>query len=177
MGVYQHCIFPFLLDRAMASKVLRGPRTRTLARASGRILEVGFGTGRNLPHYPPHVRRIEALDPDVDLDRYSRPRIAEAAVAVEFHHLDAERLPFDAASFDTVVCTMTLCSIPDVVRALRRVSGHPLRLQAPALSPVGGAVLMALAHAGVNVEARFEALLRELRRLPLGRPAHEAAGQ
>lgn len=121
MGVYQRCIFPFLLDRAMASKVLRGPRTRTLARARGRILEVGFGTGRNLPHYPPHVRRIEALDPDVDLDRYSRPRIAEAAVTVDFHHLDAACLPFDAASFDTVVCTMTLCSIPDVVRALAEI--------------------------------------------------------
>jgi ubiquinone/menaquinone biosynthesis C-methylase UbiE len=121
MGIYQRCIFPFLLDRAMASKVLRGPRSRTLARARGRILEVGFGTGRNLPHYPAQVRRIEALDPDVDLDRYSRPRIAAAAVAVDFHHLDASRLPFDAASFDTVVCTLTLCSIPDVERALAEI--------------------------------------------------------
>ena len=121
MGLYHHCVFPFLLDRAMASKVLRRPRTRTLARARGRILEVGFGTAMNLAHYPPGVSRIEALDPDVDLDRYSRPRIAAAQIDVDFHHFDASRLPFDDASFDTVVCTLTLCSIPDVVRALGEI--------------------------------------------------------
>ncbi|HXW10910.1 MAG TPA: class I SAM-dependent methyltransferase [Steroidobacteraceae bacterium] len=121
MGLYHHCVFPFLLDRAMASKVLRRPRTRTLARARGRILEVGFGTGMNLAHYPPEVTRIEALDPDVDLDRYSRPRIAAARIDVDFHHFDASRLPFDDANFDTVVCTLTLCSIPDVARALAEI--------------------------------------------------------
>jgi ubiquinone/menaquinone biosynthesis C-methylase UbiE len=121
VGIYHRCIFPYLLDRAMASKVLRRPRTRTLARARGRILEVGFGTGMNLAHYPSDVTRIEALDPDVDLDRYSRPRITAAAIDVDFHHLDAERLPFDDASFDTIVCTLTLCSIPDVTRALEEV--------------------------------------------------------
>ncbi len=98
----------------MSSKVLRLPRQRTLAQASGRILEIGFGTGMNLQHYPPSVRRIEALDPDVDLDRYSAPRIAASAIDVDFHHLDAEHLPFAADAFDTVVCTLTLCSIPDV---------------------------------------------------------------
>jgi len=121
MGLYNRCIFPFLLDRAMASKVLRRPRTRTLARARGRILEVGFGTGRNLAHYPPGVTRIEALDPDVALDRYSRTRIDGAAIDVDFHHLDASRLPFAAASFDTVACTLTLCSIPDAARALDEI--------------------------------------------------------
>jgi ubiquinone/menaquinone biosynthesis C-methylase UbiE len=118
VGVYHRCIFPYLLDRAMASRVLRRPRTRTLARARGRILEVGFGTGMNLAHYPSDVTRIEALDPDADLDRYSRPRIAAAAIDVDFHHLDAARLPFEDASFDTIVCTLTLCSIPEVARAL-----------------------------------------------------------
>ena len=141
MGVYQRCIFPFLLDRAMSSKVLRRPRTRTLARARGRILEVGFGTGMNLAHYPSGVTRIEALDPDVDLDRYSRPRIAAAAIDVDFHHLDAARLPFDDASFDTIVCTLTLCSIPDVTRALgeiRRVlkSGGEFLFLEHGLAPV-----------------------------------------
>jgi ubiquinone/menaquinone biosynthesis C-methylase UbiE len=121
VGVYHRCIFPYLLDRAMASRVLRRPRTRTLARARGRILEVGFGTGMNLAHYPSDVTRIEALDPDADLDRYSRPRIAAAAIDVDFHHLDAARLPFEDASFDTIVCTLTLCSIPEVARALEEV--------------------------------------------------------
>jgi len=121
MGIYHHCVFPYLLDFAMGSRVFDKPRKRTLAHASGRILEIGFGTGRNLPHYPPGVSRIEAIDPDTDLDRFSGPRIAASSIAVDFHHLNAEHLPFAGASFDTVVCTLTLCSIPDVVHALGEV--------------------------------------------------------
>jgi SAM-dependent methyltransferase len=121
MGLYHHCVFPYLLDWAMGNRVFDAPRRRTLARASGRILEIGFGTGRNLPHYPAGVERIEAIDPDVDLDRFSQPRIAASNIAVDFHHLDAEHLPFADASFDTVVCTLTLCSIPDASHALGEV--------------------------------------------------------
>jgi ubiquinone/menaquinone biosynthesis C-methylase UbiE len=105
----------------MSSKVLRQPRRRTLAQAHGRILEIGFGTGMNLQHYPPSVRRIEAIDPDVDLDRYSAPRIAASNIEVDFHHLDAAHLPFAADSFDTVTCTLTLCSIADVEHALGEI--------------------------------------------------------
>jgi ubiquinone/menaquinone biosynthesis C-methylase UbiE len=121
MGIYHRCIFPSLLDLAMSSKVLRRPRTRTLARAEGRILEVGFGTGMNLAHYPPTVTRIEALDPDTALDRFSQPRIAASRIDVVFHHLDAAQLPFAGESFDTVVCTLTLCSIADVEHALGEI--------------------------------------------------------
>jgi ubiquinone/menaquinone biosynthesis C-methylase UbiE len=121
LGLYHRCVFPWLLDTAMGSRVFDKPRRRTLARASGRILEIGFGTGRNLAHYPPGVTRIEAIDPDADLDRYSGPRIAASPIAVDFHHLDAEHLPFDPDQFDTIVCTLTLCSIPDVELALQEV--------------------------------------------------------
>lgn len=121
MSLYHHYLFPYLLDLAMASPALRKPRRRTLAPASGRILEIGFGTGRNLQHYPPSVTTIEAIDPDLDLDRLSQPRIRHAAIAVDFHHLDAEHLPFGQDSFDTVVSTMTLCTIPDVAHALREI--------------------------------------------------------
>jgi ubiquinone/menaquinone biosynthesis C-methylase UbiE len=121
LGFYHHYIFPRLLDLAMSSPMLREPRDRTLAPARGRILEIGFGTGRNLTHYPPTVRRVEAIDPDFDLDRLSLPRIAHAAIEVEFHHLNAEHLPFEDARFDTVVSTFTLCTIPDVVHALGEV--------------------------------------------------------
>ena len=121
MSFYHHYIFPRVLDLVMSSRRLHGPRGRTLAAASGRILEIGFGTGRNLPHYPPTVKRIEAIDPDTDLDRLSMPRIAHAAIEVDFHHLDAAHLPFEEARFDTVVSTFTLCSIPDVVHALGEV--------------------------------------------------------
>lgn len=121
MSFYHHYLFPYLLDLAMASPALRKPRQRTLAPASGRILEIGFGTGRNLQHYPSSVTKLEAIDPDLDLDRLSQPRIRHAAIAVDFHHLDAEHLPFEEASFDTVVSTMTLCSIPDIAHALREI--------------------------------------------------------
>ncbi len=121
MSFYHHYVFPWLLDLAMSSPMLREPRDRALAPARGRILEIGFGTGRNLTHYPPTVRRIEAIDPDPDLDRLSLPRIAHAAIEVDFHHLNAEHLPFEDGRFDTVVSTFTLCSIPDVVHALGEV--------------------------------------------------------
>ncbi len=121
MGFYHHYVFPRLLDLAMSSRLLREPRDRTLAPARGRILEIGFGTGRNLAHYPPNVQQIEAIDPDFDLDRLSLPRIAQSAIAVDFHHLDAAHLPFEECSFDTVVSTFTLCSIPDIVHALSEI--------------------------------------------------------
>lgn len=121
LSLYHHYVFPYLLDLAMASPALRKPRQRTLAPARGRILEIGFGTGRNLRHYPSSVRKIEAIDPDLDLDRLSLPRMRHASVKVDFHHLDAEHLPFAEDSFDTVVSTMTLCSIPDVAHALREI--------------------------------------------------------
>jgi ubiquinone/menaquinone biosynthesis C-methylase UbiE len=121
LSFYHHYIFPRLLDIAMSSSLLSDPRNRTLAPARGRILEIGFGTGRNLAHYPPNVQRIEAIDPDLDLDRLSMPRIAQSAIAVDFHHLDAAHLPFEEGRFDTVVSTFTLCSIPDVVHALAEI--------------------------------------------------------
>jgi ubiquinone/menaquinone biosynthesis C-methylase UbiE len=121
VGFYHHFVFPRVLDLVMASPMLHAPRARVLAPARGRILEIGFGTGRNLRHYPPSVRRIEAIDPDLDLDRVSQPRIARAAIRVDFRHLDAEHLPFEDGCFDTVVSTFTLCSIPDVVHALGEI--------------------------------------------------------
>jgi ubiquinone/menaquinone biosynthesis C-methylase UbiE len=121
VSFYHHYVFPRLLDLAMSSRLLRKPRNRALAPARGRILEIGFGTGMNLTHYPPNVKRIEAIDPDLDLDRLSMPRIAKSAIAVDFHHLDAAHLPFEDARFDTVVSTFTLCSIPDVTHALGEI--------------------------------------------------------
>jgi ubiquinone/menaquinone biosynthesis C-methylase UbiE len=121
MSFYRHHIFPHVLELATRSRSLHKPRRRTLAGASGRILEIGFGTAANLAFYPPHVTRIEALDPDARLDRYARPRIEASTIEVGFHHLDAEHLPFEAERFDTVVCTLTLCSIPDPAAALREV--------------------------------------------------------
>ena len=74
----------------------------------------------NLPHYPPGDR-IKAIDPDVDLDRYSAAADRRVVVAVDFHHLDAEHLPFAGDTFHTVVCTLTLCRFPTSVHALGEI--------------------------------------------------------
>lgn len=126
MGLYSRYVFPRLLDWAMHSPGFARYRPPVLAAASGRVLEIGFGTGANLQYYPPQVRRLETLDPDPALARLAERRIAAAGWAgpdrqIVTHRLSAETLPFGAGEFDTVVSTFTLCSIPDVAAALREV--------------------------------------------------------
>lgn len=101
---------------------IKALRTRALAGAGGRILELGFGTGLNLAHYPPSVRHLVAVDPNPGMAARAAERMAAAGLTVEHHCLTAEQLPFDAAGFDSVVCTLTLCSIPQVEVALREVN-------------------------------------------------------
>lgn len=95
-------------------------RTETLARACGDVLEVGFGTGLNLPHYGNEVRSLWGLDPmNTSGLASAQKRIEQAPFPVERVTLRADgQLPFDGGRFDTVVTTWTLCSIPDTARAL-----------------------------------------------------------
>jgi ubiquinone/menaquinone biosynthesis C-methylase UbiE len=95
-------------------------RPEALARARGDVLEVGFGTGRNLPHYPSAVRSVWGVDPmTTDGVASVKERVARAPFPVERAALRADqRLPFDAGRFDCVVTTWTLCSIPDARAAL-----------------------------------------------------------
>jgi len=87
------------------------------ARARGRILEVAIGTGRNLPHYPAGAT-ITGLELSPAMLAIARQRAADLGRAVELHEGDAERLPFDEARFDTVVCALSLCAIPDPAAAI-----------------------------------------------------------
>ena len=121
MGFYSRCVFPWVLEKGTAVKALREPRRRVLAAARGRILEIGFGTGINLEHYPAHVDVITVVEPALELSKYARRRIERTGRKVEVHVLGAEELPFENQSFDTVVSTLTLCSIAPVERALRQV--------------------------------------------------------
>jgi ubiquinone/menaquinone biosynthesis C-methylase UbiE len=117
---YEKRIFPRALDAMMRG--LGELRDAALAGAHGDVLEIGFGTGLNLAHYPPGVARVVAVDPMDSLRERVRARIAAAAFPVEVHHLRADgRLPFDAARFDSAAITWTLCTIPDPVAALREV--------------------------------------------------------
>ena len=122
MGFYSRHIFPRLMDRAMSHGPLAEQRAGVLARARGDVLEVGFGTGLNLPHYPPGVRGLVAVEPNPGARRRALRRVGRSPVRVEFAELLRGRdLPFDAGAFDTVVSTWTLCSIADVGHALREV--------------------------------------------------------
>ena len=121
MSLYRHHVFPWVLELVMNQRVFRRLRREVLAPTAGRVLEIGFGTGINLHYYPPGTGRIVAVDSNPGVAALARRRAARAGIEVEHHGLSAERLPFDSASFDTVVSTFTLCSIPDLPRALAEV--------------------------------------------------------
>ena len=118
MSFYQHLVLPRLLHLAMRQEALRPFRRRVIAAAVGRVLEVGIGSGLNLPLYGPPVRSVIGLEPSRELLRMARDRAATAAVPVELLEASAEAVPLDDASIDTVVTTWTLCTIPDAPRAL-----------------------------------------------------------
>jgi ubiquinone/menaquinone biosynthesis C-methylase UbiE len=92
-----------------------------LAHASGNLLEIGFGTGLNLPYYPPHVRKLTTVDPNAGMYRRARRRIKQTGIEVDRRVLGGERLPFEDGTFDCIVSTFTLCSIEEVAPALREV--------------------------------------------------------
>jgi ubiquinone/menaquinone biosynthesis C-methylase UbiE len=106
---------------SMSRPGLADERRRALADVSGDVLEIGFGSGLNLPHYPPQVRKITALDSNVGTLRLARHQLDQSPIEVEHLVLSSERLPMVDASFDSVVSTFTLCSIRDVAAALREV--------------------------------------------------------
>lgn len=121
MGFYEDRVLPHLLNLAMNTKAVRQERTRVLGDVKGAVLEIGFGSGLNLPHYPAAVTKVVGVDPSHKSAQIARKRIAAAAFPVEFIGLSAEKIPVDDASFESVVSTFTLCSIPDVSGALREV--------------------------------------------------------
>jgi ubiquinone/menaquinone biosynthesis C-methylase UbiE len=118
MSLYQRCVLPHLVHLAMRQEALLPFRGRVIGAAEGRVLEVGIGSGLNLPLYGPQVRAVVGLEPSPELLRMARDRAVTAQVAVELLEASAEAIPLDDASVDTVVTTWTLCTIPDAPRAL-----------------------------------------------------------
>ena len=119
MGLYSIYLFPLLLDWLLDSPEFGKYRSRALKSASGEVLEIGFGTALNLPYYPTGVKRLVVIDSERALPGRVRRRIAATPFPVEVKRVDAQRkLPFNDHSFDTVVTTLTLCSIDDVAGAL-----------------------------------------------------------
>ncbi|WP_197171148.1 class I SAM-dependent methyltransferase [Novipirellula aureliae] len=93
-------------------------RQEQLASVDGEILEIGVGTGLNLKYYPEHIRRIVTVDPNLGMNKQFRRRIDQSGMEVDMRVISSELLPFDDGSFDCVVTTLTLCSIPDVKQAM-----------------------------------------------------------
>jgi SAM-dependent methyltransferase len=122
MGVYAKYVFPRLLDWSLSNPQMREYRRQALEPACGATLEIGFGTGLNLPHYPPAVTRLTVIDSENLLPSLVERRIAECPIPVVKMQIDAQgRLPFDDHSFDSVVTTLTLCSIETPAPALAEI--------------------------------------------------------
>jgi ubiquinone/menaquinone biosynthesis C-methylase UbiE len=121
MGIYATQIFPRLMDWVMARPAFSQLRAALLQQASGEVLEIGFGTGLNLRHYPSSITQLSVVDPATLLPAKVAHRMAAAPYTIQTIHGTAEDLPFPDRRFETVVSTWTLCTIPDPVLALREV--------------------------------------------------------
>jgi ubiquinone/menaquinone biosynthesis C-methylase UbiE len=121
MGFYSNVVFPRIMTMMMSSEAMADQRRHTLSDVSGDVLEIGFGTGLNLPHYPTSLQALTAIDANPGMNGLAQKRIEAASIQVRHEVLDGQHLPMEDGSFDSVVSTWTLCSIPDVDRALDEV--------------------------------------------------------
>jgi ubiquinone/menaquinone biosynthesis C-methylase UbiE len=118
MGFYSDIILPRLCDLAMRNKQLVPFRERVIGAAEGRVLEIGVGSGMNLPFYRPPVREVLALEPAPRLVTMARRASRAASIPINFLEASAEAIPLEKHSVDTIVTTWTLCSIPQATTAL-----------------------------------------------------------
>jgi ubiquinone/menaquinone biosynthesis C-methylase UbiE len=121
MSLYGDHVLPRLIDVACNMKVAREQRRRVCSGLHGDVVEIGFGSGLNVPFYPDAVRRVSAVEPADVAWKLARKRLEGAAVPVERTGLDGQSLPFADDSFDTAVSTWTMCTIPDIDAALREL--------------------------------------------------------
>jgi ubiquinone/menaquinone biosynthesis C-methylase UbiE len=121
MGLYERYACPLLVEFALRGGYVKKNRGLLLADVGGDVLEIGFGTGMNLEFYPDAIKKITVIDPSGGMHSRARKRVAESGIEVEPHELGAEQLPFDAGRFDSVVSTFTMCTIGDLIGAIREV--------------------------------------------------------
>jgi ubiquinone/menaquinone biosynthesis C-methylase UbiE len=122
MGLYAKHILPRIIDVAMRNKEAARLRADWIPHARGEVLEVGIGSGLNLPFYSAEVQHIYGVDPSVELQRMARKKAADIGIPIEFLLQSAEEpIPLDDASIDSVVVTWTLCSVPNPGKALQQM--------------------------------------------------------
>ncbi len=121
MSVYEDQVLPRVIDVMLGNKRIGKLRRRALTELSGVVVEVGFGSGANVPYYPDAVDRVYAIDPALVGRKLAEKRLAASRVPVGFVGLDGAAIPLDDASVDNALSTWTLCTIPDVAEALQEV--------------------------------------------------------
>src|SRR5207253_3010276 len=118
MAIYREQLLPRFQDLVMRRKATHPVRARVCEGLQGDIVEIGFGTGLNAPFYPDGLSRVLAVEPSTVCMRMAEPRIKRTPVRVEPAGLTGERLDLPSESFDGVLSTWTLCTIPDLENAL-----------------------------------------------------------
>ena len=121
MSFYGERVLPRVINVVMNTKQTRTIRQRVCADLTGDVVEIGFGTGHNLPYLPAAVRSLRAVEPAGLGVRLAADRMAAAVVPVQVVGLDGQALPLDDASADAILCTWSLCTIPDAVAAVREM--------------------------------------------------------
>jgi ubiquinone/menaquinone biosynthesis C-methylase UbiE len=120
LSFYEERLLPHLINFACSASPNQKQRQKVVPEAAGEVLEVGFGSGLNVPFYDPSkVGKIWALEPSQGMRRKAQPAVDESVMDIEFIDLPGEQIPLDDNSVDTVLVTYTLCTIPDAEAALQ----------------------------------------------------------
>jgi len=151
MGIYRDQILPRYIDKALGAEGIAKYRREVTAGLSGEIVEIGFGSGLNMPEYPPEVTKVHAVEPAAVGRKLAADRVAASPITVDYVGLDGRSLPLDDNSCDGALSTFTLCTIPDEGAALSEL----LRVVKP-----GGRI-----HLLEHGMARDESVLKWQRRL------------
>lgn len=118
MGFYEDRVLPRVIDVVLGNRRMQQVRRPSLAGLSGTVVELGFGSGPNVPLYPAEVERVLAVEPSLRARQLATKRLATSPVEVEFVGLDGQSIPIEDGIADCVLSTWTLCTIPDVEAAM-----------------------------------------------------------
>ncbi|NOX49859.1 MAG: class I SAM-dependent methyltransferase, partial [Gammaproteobacteria bacterium] len=114
-------LLPKLIDKACSQKPMMKLRAEFVSQAQGDVLEIGIGSGLNLEYYCAETNSITGLDPAVEITELAQQRIEDIDIPFELLNLSSEEIPADDGRFDTIVCTWTMCSIPNIYQAVREM--------------------------------------------------------